>query len=241
MDINQTDTYRIDTGARPGQCRDFSLKVLNNVSANGDIALFDHLISRGADPHRSLALHSVSRCEDPVKTKATINHLLDVHHMPIEANNEDLRDYFHASGDSGTPLNSAVHHKNLVAIETLLNRGALPDKAIHQSIAGLLTESWMPALSLLLDAGGDLQYAFEHAVDRLNFAAANLCLEKGADPMRVLQKQQLKAARKASGFWDYEKDEDDGDGGYSEEDSEEQASEREAMRNLVSSACDRQT
>jgi hypothetical protein len=111
VDINQTDTYRIDTGQRPGNCRDFSLKVLNNVSANGDIALFDHLVARGADPHRSLALHSVSRCKDPAKTKAMIFHLLDVHHMPIEANNEDLRDYFHASGDSGMPLNCAVHRK----------------------------------------------------------------------------------------------------------------------------------
>jgi hypothetical protein len=241
VDINQTDTYRIDTGVRPGQCRDFSLKVLNNVSANGDTALFDHLVARGADPHRSLALHSVSRCEDPAKTRAMINHLIDVHHMPIEANNEDLREYFHASGDSGTPLNYAVHHKNLVAMQTLLDRGAVPDKAIHQSIAGLFTESWMPALSLLLDAGGDLQYAFEHAVDRLNFAAAKLCLEKGADPARVLRKQQLKAAKKASGSWDREKDEDDGDGGYSEEDSEEQASERKVMRDLVSLASDRQT
>jgi hypothetical protein len=99
----------------------------------------------------------------------------------------------------------------------------------------------MPALSLLLDAGGDLQFAFEHAGDMLNSAAAKLCLEKGADPISVLRKQQVKATKKASGSWDYEKDEDDGDGGYSEEDSEEQASEREAMRYRVSSAYDRQT
>jgi hypothetical protein len=214
VDINQTDTYRIDTGQRPGNCRDFSLKVLNNVSANGDIALFDHLVARGADPHRSLALHSVSRCKDPAKTKAMIFHLLDVHHMPIEANNEDLRDYFHASGDSGMPLNCAVHRKNLVAMQTLLDRGADPDKAIYQSIAGLLSESWIPALSLLLNAGGNLEDAFEMAVDRLNFAAAKLCLEKGTDPTRVLRKQQLRAAKKASGSWNPEVDDDDGYGVY---------------------------
>jgi hypothetical protein len=238
VDINQTDTQRIDTGARPGQCRDFSLKLLNNVSANGDIAFFDHLVARGAEPHRSLALHSVSRCKDPTKTKAMINHLLDIYHMPIEANNEDLREYFHASGDSGTPLNCAIHRKNIPAIQMLLDRGANPEKAIDQTIDGLFTESWVPALSLLLDAGADSNYAFEHAVDRLNFEAAKMCLQKGADPTRVLRKQQFKADKKASGSFDRERDEDDGDGGYSSEDSEEVANERKAMRELVRSACD---
>jgi RNase P protein component len=33
--------------------KDFSVKILSNVAARGDTQLFDHLVSRGADPHRT--------------------------------------------------------------------------------------------------------------------------------------------------------------------------------------------
>ena len=239
MDITQTDTVRTDDGSRPGQCRDFSLKHLNNVSAASDIALFDHLVARGADPHRSMALHCAAKCKDPSKTKAMIEHLLDVHHMDIEANNEDLRDYFHASGDSGSPLNCAVYYQNLSAVQTLLQRGANPERAIYQTIKNVLTQSWLPALGPLLDAGANPDHAFAVAVDDLNFEAAKICLEKGADPTLVLRKQQRKADLKATGCFDRQRDADEGDGGNSTDDDDEDVqleSERRAMREFVSLA-----
>lgn len=237
VDVNKTDHLRTDTGARPGQCHDYSLKILNNVAANGDIAFFDYLVTtRGADPHRSLALHCASKCTDPLKTTAMIHHLLDVHHMQIEADNEELRDFFHFAGDSGTQLNCAVFYQNLPALLTLLDRGANASRAVYRSMDNVLIEAWLPALGPLLDAGADPNNAFEYAVDHLNFEAAKLCLQKGADPTRVLRKQQVKAAKKASGSFDRQLDEVHGDGGYSSDDDVDLAVQRKAMRCLVSSA-----
>ncbi|TLD11675.1 hypothetical protein E2P81_ATG10422 [Venturia nashicola] len=58
VDINQTDFRRTEDGFRLTGPNDTSLKVLNSVAARGDIELYDHLIARGADQSRSLALHS---------------------------------------------------------------------------------------------------------------------------------------------------------------------------------------
>jgi hypothetical protein len=55
VDNNSWNHERMETtipGNRiPG--RDFSAKILNNVAARGDTQLFDHLVSRGADPHHT--------------------------------------------------------------------------------------------------------------------------------------------------------------------------------------------
>jgi hypothetical protein len=219
--------------------RNFSLELLNKVAASGDIAYFDHLVSRDADPHKSLALHSACKCKDPEQTTAMMKHLLDVHHVNIEADNEDLRDYFHAAYDSGTPLNCAVYHENLPALLTLLERGANPETAIHQAIGGVFTHPWLPAVGPLLDAGANPHYAFDDAVDHMNFAAAKVCLAKGANPTGALRAQQAKTAEKASGSWDREWYEYvEGDGGDSEGDDEDVAARREGMRKFVREAGD---
>lgn len=236
VDINQTDTERTDSGWRPGQCYDYSLKHLNKIAAAGDIAFFDHMVARGADPHRSMALHCACKCKDPAKATAMIEHLLDAHHMDIEANNQDLRKFIHASGDSGTPLICAVYYQNLPAVRILLQRGADPERAIRRTINDFLTQPWLPALGPLLDTGANPDHAFEVAVDTLNFEAAKICLEKGANPALVLRKQQRKADLKAAGCFDRQRDEDEGDGGDSSGDDTRCASERRAMREFVSSA-----
>lgn len=112
------------------------MKLFDKVAAKGDIKYFDYLVSRGADPHRSLALHRASESKDPQNTSAMIDHLLKVHKMDIEANNDDFRDYIHLAHDRGTPLNSAVYRHNVSAITKLLQRGADPEKAVHQVING---------------------------------------------------------------------------------------------------------
>lgn len=83
-DINQTNENRDDEGFyRHTGWHDFSLKVLNVIATNGDdIQLFDHLISRGANPHRSMALHRASKCQDPGKSIVMIDYLLDEQRKP---------------------------------------------------------------------------------------------------------------------------------------------------------------
>lgn len=236
VDASQTDHKRVDTGRPPGGAQDYSLKVLNNIAARGDIDLFDHIVKRGADPHRSLALHCASKCQDYEKSTAMIDHLLDVHNMDIEADNERLRDFFHAAGDSGTPLKCAVYYHNLPAVRRLLERGANPRKALYTTIDNVISAPWEPALEPLLDAGASADDALEHAVDHLNFEAAKICVAKGADAAMVLGKQQSRIAKIEARTFDYERDEGHGARGFWSEDDEETAGCRRDMRAFLKSA-----
>jgi ankyrin repeat protein len=198
VDINRTDYSRTEDGFHLSGPNDTSLKVLNSVAARGDIELYDHLIARGADQSRSLALHCASRCSDAGKSTVMIDHLLDKYHMDIEFDNEKLRNNFDTVGDSGTPLNSAVHNRNLAAIHKLLARGAEPEPAIADAIGHFkFSEGYLPALCPLLDAGADLSRAFDWAVRWGNIEAARICLERGADPTDELEQRRLRDARKA--------------------------------------------
>lgn len=135
VDIGRTDYGRTEDGFRLASPRD--LKALNSVGIQGDIELYDHLIARGADQSRSLALHCASKCQDAAKSTAMIDHLLDKYHMDIEFESEKLRDNFDTVGDSGTPLDSVVYHQNLAAIHKLLARGARTESAIICTIGHL--------------------------------------------------------------------------------------------------------
>lgn len=97
--------------------------------------LHDHLIARGADQSRSLALHCATKCQDAEKSTVMIEHLLDKYCMDIDFDNEQLRDNFQPVGESGTPLNSAVDHHNLAAMHKLLARGANPESAEVYTVA----------------------------------------------------------------------------------------------------------
>jgi hypothetical protein len=183
-----------------------------------------------------MALHCASKCKDTSKAIAMIENLLDTHNMNLEANNEDLRDLFHASGNTGTPLNCAVFYQNLAAVRILLQRGADPEVAISRTIKDGIAEPWLPALRPLLDTGASPDWALEAAVDATNFEAAKMCLEKGADPTLVQRKQLRKAELKAVGRFDRQEDQNEGDGGNSTDDDEERATKRKEMREFVSSA-----
>lgn len=209
-DINRTDIQRLDNGFNLaiGET-DSSLHLLNNVAANGDIDLFDHLVSRGANTSLCTALHSASRCKDVEKSKAMVCHLLDKHNMDINRNNDDLRDFFHDSQDNGSPLCSAIIHKNLDVVHELLDRGARVDSPDWFPVSyAVRVEGFYPALEPLLRAGADATRALEISVSKRNIDAAKVCLQSGADPAPALQDaivlEERRAKRIASNaaFWE---------------------------------------
>lgn len=220
VDINRTNHKILDGGFRLAgrECLqqegtlDFSLKVLNGVAARGDIELFDHLVSRGADPQRSMALHCASRCKDAEKSTGVIDHLLDQHRLDIELDSMTLRKYPDTTGDCGTPLECAIFHQNLAAVNKLLERGAKAKNAAVQHAIGFTDDyGYLSALFPLLDAGADVEKAFDWAVNWGNLAAARICLEGGADPTRVLEEHCALDERRAARRSAWEKDREDGD------------------------------
>ena len=211
-DINRTDSQRLDSGFNlaPGET-DNSLHVLNNIAASGDMDLFDHLVSRGADTSLCTALHAASRCPDSQKSIAMVRHLLDNHNMDIERNNKDLRRFMHDPHDFGTPLCSAVIHKNLAVVHELLARGARVNAPFYFPIDYAVTEGgFMPALEPLLRAGADASDALQQCVLTRNIEAAKVCLQFGADPAPALRKaiewEAYRADRIAEGAACHESD-----------------------------------
>jgi hypothetical protein len=235
-DINDSDYRRTDTGFRLAG-KDYSVKVLSKIAAAGDIELFDHLVSRGADPHRSYSLHSVSRCQDPEKSKAMIDHLLDVHHMNIEANDYDLRKIMYYP-EGGTPLYSAAYKDNLTTLAHLLKRGAKPQSATGLAL-GISHRhgSKLPVLALLLDAGANADYALEEAVFKKLVDAAEMCLAHGADPLPSIEMSRARDARvRARRDPEWVEDPEDSDVSHSSEDDDEEADLRARMKALLRAA-----
>ncbi|KJY00693.1 hypothetical protein TI39_contig316g00002 [Zymoseptoria brevis] len=190
VDVNATDTRFVDDGIplAPRE-HDYSNKLLNLVAATGNVQLLDHLVGRGADVHKSLALHYAA-------SPAMISCLLDHHHMDINADSDDLRDFFHASKDSGTPLCSAIFRQNLPVVEELLSRGADPKRAgkngdlpVLKAVGDdfMFNVGFLPALKPLLDAGADEAHALRSAVRHGKVDAAKVCLEAGADATLALK------------------------------------------------------
>ena len=127
-DITRTDESRRTARGRhrmKGGGKDYSLEVLNRAAAQGNVELFKHLVHRGADPSRRLALHRVSECKDTTKLVAMIDCLLDQYDFDIEADNRQ----FLKTGprpNLGTPFHVAIYNKNIDAVRHLLKRGADP-------------------------------------------------------------------------------------------------------------------
>ena len=191
-DINRTDSRRLDSGFNlaPGETDD-SLHLLNNIVASGDIDLFDHLVHRGADTSLCTALHAASRCTDGKTSIAMVCHLLDKHNMDINRNNDDLRHFFHDSQDSGSPLYSAIIHKNLPVVHELLTSGAKVNDDPACSLVGYYAArpgGFLPSLEPLLRAGADATEVLQQAVMvTMNTDAAKVCLQFGEDPAPALR------------------------------------------------------
>ena len=178
-----------------------------------------------------MSLHRASKCQDARKSIAMIDHLLEKHHMDIEANNDDMRDKIDHSDDSGTPINCAVYYRNLAAVNHLLKRGAKPSDAAYQSAGrrwgATAYEPFLPALGPLLDAGANPDRTLRIAVYIDNIEAARICLKAGADPREIISSQEARAARLAARpevcsdddeYWDEEHPSDnDSDAGWDDE------------------------
>ena len=123
-----------------------------------------------------------------------IDHLLDEHHMDIEAKREDFSTTIDCV-DAGTPLNCAVYYRNLATVKHLLKRGAQPRDAADQSAGPY---GFLPALGPLLDAGADPDHALKIVIQRNDVEAVRLCVKAGADPRAIISMQEVLAARRAA-------------------------------------------
>jgi hypothetical protein len=199
--------------------------------------LFDHIVSRGADPIRSLALHRATKCKDAEKSIAIIDHLLDEYHMDIGAHTKVLRPTIHFPGDSGTPLVCAVWYKNIAAVQHLLKRGADPEPAIVLAVGrATARHGWLPAVGPLLEAGADADCALEAAVDRKNLDAVRLCVAYGADSYVMHEKLQLRTRRKAAGLETVASDEEDFGEYHSSDDDEKESEKRTQIKEFLRAA-----
>ena len=153
VDINRSGPTLSTPVSRAGDI-DRTVGVLNEAAKLGDVALFDYLVSRGADPVRSVALHYA--CGSPEdKTRAMLDHLLttygDTFERDVSASDEKpgLRDrgpkHRPRPRCSGTPWQYALYYRNTVALQCLLDRGAkvvagksrLTRKEMHEVIDNL--------------------------------------------------------------------------------------------------------
>lgn len=133
----------------------------------------------------------------------------------------------HFPGDSGTPLVCAVYYKNLAAVKHLLKRGATPDSALVLAIGrGSAPGGFLPAVSLLLDAGAHVDGALEQAVDIMNIEAVKLCVANGADAASMLRRIKARASKKARGQTPALSDEEDCGEYHSSADDDEDAKTR---------------
>ncbi|KAK6432575.1 hypothetical protein LTR95_011253 [Oleoguttula sp. CCFEE 5521] len=205
VDINRTDHKRDEQGIMLYGPVNHSVKVLDNIAAAGDVRLFDHMVSRGADPSRSLALHAATRCQDAGLTITMIDYLIDQHHMSLEGNSESLRDYMHSEPGAGTPIHSAIANGNLAALQHLVKRGADMSRPAFRSITNLAIgemgpqEGFLPALGPLLDAGADMDTAVWYPSIRNNVEAHKICHDRGGDLEEALQQVDALDARRRAG------------------------------------------
>ncbi|KAI1759342.1 ankyrin repeat-containing domain protein [Hypoxylon sp. FL1150] len=168
--------------------RDDTLAVLNEAAAQGNMDMFDYLVSRGAHPSQCLALHyaTLYKPQDPAQVKSNIAHLLQKYKYDVNGDDTcgglvKLSDFTY-TGREGPPLRWAVYHHNLPAVESLLRHGAEASTALLVAVES----DDLDALKLLLEAGGDATDACRIAATRSKYDAALICLEHGADPNPAL-------------------------------------------------------
>lgn len=186
LDINAGGN-RILQGADKAY-RNNTVEVLNRAAALGDIELFDYLVTRGARPKRSNALHNATRSKDAV---SMITHLVNTYHLDVNAEDScgGLNELVEWESTPGSPLNYAVKASNVPAVETLLNFGARIEDALGVAVGNEEIE----IVRILLDAGADPSEGLGYAVVKDYFEGARLCLEHGGDVTKGEERDRLVA------------------------------------------------
>ncbi|KAM7192051.1 hypothetical protein V8F20_009027 [Naviculisporaceae sp. PSN 640] len=142
-----TLSYLLDQGADPNKPvtasliptlkrgeTDDTIQCLNLAAEQCNIPAFELLVSSGADPRRSIALHRATRFKGPTdgdKTvTAMIDYLLDVHDLDPNADDDcgGLRMLMTSFREEGTPLEYALANENHEAAVALVKKGADPER-----------------------------------------------------------------------------------------------------------------
>jgi hypothetical protein len=188
LDINDPEDESIQ-GVEESY-RNKTIAVLNAAAKSGDVDLFDYLVSRGAIPSRSNALHNASQSNNAA---AMITHLVDTYHMDVNASDScgGLNEVVKWKTTPVTPLNYAITYSNLPAVETLLKYGATGATSAC-SIA--ISKNNIPAVKILLEAGADPSKSLGVAVTKDRLEIATICLERGGDIAVAEERDRFVAA-----------------------------------------------
>jgi hypothetical protein len=136
----------------------------------------NYLVSRGAKPSQSNALHNAARSSNAV---AMITHLINTYHLDVNASDAcgGLNELVRWDITPVYPLKNAVSAANLLAAKVLLKYGAENRDACGIAIHKKNT----PTLSLLLDAGADSSKTLGDTITNDYLEGAILCLEHTGD------------------------------------------------------------
>lgn len=86
-------------------------------------------------------------------------------------------------------MHVAIYNKNIDDVRHLLKRGADPESGVRIATGSniFIREGWLPALDALLDAGANVDHAFNQAVGFAKVEAAKVCLNLGTVSPSVVQ------------------------------------------------------
>lgn len=166
---------------------------LNHAALIGDLEMFDHLVSRGADPARSNALHFAAQHEtqDLATMTSLMRHLIEKHGFDIDARDHTggipvERTYpVNSSYQPAEPVRWAAYHDNPISLQALINLGANPAPAVYDAV----TKNHIECLHILLKTGVDASEALALAAKRNHIEAAQLTLEYGATARQALERR----------------------------------------------------
>jgi hypothetical protein len=176
--------------------KDETISCLNYAAMAGDAAYFDFLVSLGADPNRSIALHFAAQNPDRGTTAAMMAHLVDRYGFDILAEEycNGLRNTGHWEPGPWV-ISWAAHYDNPAAVRFLLDRGVGAENRgiARQALRIAVGKAHTASVMAFLDAGFEdptvtledyfvdiLRRANDWRTDQL-IAVGGLLVEYGAD------------------------------------------------------------
>ena len=135
--------------------------VLNDAAKRGDIDMFEYLVSRGAKPKLSIALHFAAKCTDAEKCVAMIRHLVEVYEFDVNAPHTSMDMWKLGTNlEQGDPISWALVSDNLAAVEALLGLGADATRTLIITI----NSDMLPAAKICLENGAKIEKAEERDI-----------------------------------------------------------------------------